>query len=134
MIRRNSRQRQSILEAIRGPGIHMNAEEVYQKVKEDDPTIGIATVYRNLNLLCDLKEIQKFQDRTAGFLYDGNPERHHHFYCRYCGQYTDVSVAIEQDLLNQLSKEMGVDIEESMISFEGCCKNCKEKKKRKEVN
>ena len=51
MIRRNSRQRQLILDVMRGEGIHMSAEQVYQKVKEADPSIGIATVYRNLNPL-----------------------------------------------------------------------------------
>ena len=51
MIRRNSRQRQLILDVMRGEGIHLNADQVYQKVKQADPSIGIATVYRNLNLL-----------------------------------------------------------------------------------
>ena len=61
MIRRNSRQRQLILDVMRGEGIHMNADQVYQKVKQADPSIGIATVYRNLNLLTEMGEIQKFQ-------------------------------------------------------------------------
>ena len=68
MIRRNSRQRQLILDVMRGEGIHMNADQVYQKVKQADPSIGIATVYRNLNLLTEMGEIQKFQDRSAGFM------------------------------------------------------------------
>lgn len=75
MIRRNSRQRQLILDVMRGEGIHMNAEQVYQKVKEADPSIGIATVYRNLNLLSELGEIQKFQDRSAGFMYEWKSEK-----------------------------------------------------------
>ena len=66
MIRRNSRQRQLILDVMRGEGIHMNADQVYQKVKQADPSIGIATVYRNLNLLTEMGEIQKFRTAAQG--------------------------------------------------------------------
>ena len=63
MIRRNSRQRQLILDVMRGEGIHMNADQVYQRVKQADPSIGIATVYRNLNLLTEM--VKSKSSRTA---------------------------------------------------------------------
>lgn len=127
MIRRNSRQRQLILDVMRGEGVHMNAEQVYQKVKQADPSIGIATVYRNLNLLTEMGEIQKYQDRGAGFMYDGNPKRHHHFYCRYCKQYFDVSFSVEEQMIRQVEQQMGVSVEDLNISLEGCCNQCKDK-------
>ena len=126
MIRRKSRQRQLILDIIHGEGIHMNADQVFQKIKQKDPSVGIATVYRNLNLLTEMGVISKFQDRNAGFMYDGNPKRHHHFYCRYCGQYFDVSIALEEQLIEQVEKQMGVRVEDLNISLEGCCTKCKE--------
>ena len=48
MIRRNSRQRQLILDVMRGEGIHMNADQVYQKVKQADPSIGIDVYKRQV--------------------------------------------------------------------------------------
>ena len=84
----------------------MNADQVYQKVKQADPSIGIATVYRNLNLLTEMGEIQKFQDRSAGFMYDGNPKKHHHFYCRYCKRYFDVSFSVEEQMIRQVEEDV----------------------------
>lgn len=134
MIRRNSRQRQMILDVMRGEGIHMNAEQVYEKIRQVDPSVGIATVYRNLNLLAELGEIQKFQDRSTGFIYDGNPKKHHHFYCRYCRQYFDVSFSVEEEMITQAEKQMGVDVEDLNISLEGCCKQCKNKLEKERGN
>ena len=130
MIRRNSRQRQLILDVMRGEGIHMNADQVYQKVKQADPSIGIATVYRNLNLLTEMGEIQKFQDRSTGFMYDGNPKKHHHFYCRYCKRYFDVSFSVEEQMIRQVEDQMGVSVEDLNISLEGCCNQCKDKQEK----
>ncbi len=131
MIRRNSRQRQLILDVMQGRGVHMNAEQVYVRVREQDPSIGIATVYRNLNLLAEMGEIRKFQDRSgSGYMYDGNVSRHHHFYCRYCGRYFDVSFQTEEQLIVQLQKEMGVEVEDLDISLEGCCKQCKDQREK----
>ena len=133
MIRRNSRQRQLILDVMRGEGIHMNADQVYQKVKQADPSIGIATVYRNLNLLTEMGEIQKFQDRSAGFMYDGNPKKHHHFYCRYCKRYFDVSFSVEEQMIRQVEDQMGVSVEDLNISLEGCCNQCKDQQEKEKV-
>ena len=130
MIRRNSRQRQLILDVMRGEGIHLNADQVYQKVKQADPSIGIATVYRNLNLLTEMGEIQKFQDRSTGFMYDGHQKKHHHFYCRYCKRYFDVSFSVEEQMIRQVEDQMGVSVEDLNISLEGCCNECKDKQEK----
>ena len=94
------------------------------------PSIGIATVYRNLNLLTEMGEIQKFQDRSAGFMYDGNPKKHHHFYCRYCKRYFDVSFSVEEQMIRQVEDQMGVSVEDLNISLEGCCNECKDKQEK----
>ncbi|MEK6538869.1 MAG: transcriptional repressor, partial [Nitrospirota bacterium] len=49
---KQTRQRELILETFIKTGGHISAEELYQKVVKNDPSIGLATVYRTLTLLC----------------------------------------------------------------------------------
>ena len=48
-----SRQREAVLNALQSTKSHPTAEWVYENVKPEFPNISLATVYRNLNLLCD---------------------------------------------------------------------------------
>ena len=50
---RNTRQRQLVLDVVRGRRDHPTAEQIYQSVREQDAHVSRGTVYRNLNLLCE---------------------------------------------------------------------------------
>ena len=55
---RNTIQRQLVLSAVRQLQNHPTADEVYQEVQKNCPTISRATVYRNLKLLAEEGEIR----------------------------------------------------------------------------
>ena len=64
---------------------HLSAEDVYLKVKDKAPEIGLATVYRTLELLAELKVVDKinFGDGVARFdlRKEGAKHFHHHLVC-----------------------------------------------------
>ena len=64
---------------------HLSAEDVYLKVKDKSPEIGLATVYRTLELLAELKVVDKinFGDGVARFdlRKEGAKHFHHHLVC-----------------------------------------------------
>lgn len=126
MIRRNTKQRQMILEVIQGEGKHMHAEDVYKALPED-ANVGLATVYRNLNLLCEEGVIRKIAGDHFSF-YDGNPKPHDHFYCVCCGSIMDVE---RNDESLQISSLPGVSVLSHTVTYEGICQNClKEEEKQ----
>ena len=55
-----SRQRESIRECLKNRTDHPTADAVYVTISKDYPKISLGTVYRNLNLLADMGEIQRF--------------------------------------------------------------------------
>lgn len=55
-----SRQRESIRECLKNRKDHPTADAVYVTISKDYPKISLGTVYRNLNLLADMGEIQRF--------------------------------------------------------------------------
>src|SRR4051812_22242532 len=71
-------QRKIILKVLDEAGNHMSVDGVYEKAKEIDPSISMATVYRTLNLLDELHLVTKhdFGENFARF--DINMEHHHH--------------------------------------------------------
>ena len=53
-------QRVLLLEALsKHKGEHLTPEEIYEIVKEEHPEIGLATVYRTIQLLCQLELVEK---------------------------------------------------------------------------
>ena len=57
-----TRQRLVVLEVLaENPEEHLTAEEIYERVKADNPDIGLATVYRTVQLLLELELIRKLK-------------------------------------------------------------------------
>ncbi|NCB32589.1 MAG: transcriptional repressor [Erysipelotrichia bacterium] len=131
MNRRCTRQKQIILRVISGDGVHMTADEVYAAVRKEDPEIGLATVYRNLNLMCEEGRIQKVSDNGVSF-YDGNPAPHDHFVCRICGTIMDAPTTYDRALDAAVEEAGGVIVDRHSIIFSGICSECMEKQKEKE--
>ena len=86
---RNTTQRIKILEYLRSVKTHPTAEDIYKHVKKDLPSITLATVYRNLNLLAKQEEILKLEI-NGEYHFDGDVCYHQHGVCRKCGTIIDI--------------------------------------------
>ena len=64
-----SRQRELILKTLKENCIHPTAEQLYELIRREEPTVSLATVYRNLNLLAENGMVKKIEglDGTAHF-------------------------------------------------------------------
>lgn len=89
---RMTRQRSIILEELRGVNSHPSADEIYEMVRRRLPRISLGTVYRNLEILCELGEIQKIEAGGTLKRFDGNPETHYHIRCIGCDHVVDAPV------------------------------------------
>jgi Fe2+ or Zn2+ uptake regulation protein len=124
---RMTRQRRVILETLRENNTHPSADEVYEMVRRKLPRIGLGTVYRNLELLSELGEIQKLELSGSLMRFDGVPEKHYHIRCINCDRLDDAPLRsldnIEEKLLGATEyKVMGHRLE-----FMGLCPDCLEK-------
>ncbi|AOV08109.1 Fur family transcriptional regulator [Sporosarcina ureilytica] len=108
---------------------HLSAEDVFLLVKEKSPEIGLATVYRTLELLTDLKIVDKinFGDGVSRFdlRKEGANHFHHHLICIECGKVEE----IQEDLLGDVEKivesRWEFTIKDHWLTFHGICKTCK---------
>jgi len=122
-------QRRSILGIIlETEGKHLSAEEIYELVKDKCPEIGLATVYRTMQMFDDIGLIYKhnFDDGRSRYELNHQNEdhQHHHLICVGCNRVIEV----EEDLLEQL--EAGIEkkyvfkINNHNVKFFGYCENC----------
>ena len=109
---------------------HLSAEDVYLKVKDKAPKIGLATVYRTLELLAELKVVDKinFGDGVARFdlRKEGAKHFHHHMVCMECGAVDEIEEDLLEDVERRVEKEFNFKILDHRLTFHGICHRCHE--------
>ncbi len=110
---------------------HLSAEDVYLLVKEKAPEIGLATVYRTLELLSDLKIIHKinFGDGVARYEFRAEDAEHHHHHlvCISCGTVDEIMEDLLGEIEEQVERDFNFKILDHRLTFHGFCHRCKEK-------
>ena len=110
---------------------HMTAEDIYELVKEDYPDIGLATIYRTVQLLREMQLVDRINlddgclRYEIGDMFDGESKHHHHhLICKTCGKV----VPFEEDLLDELERlveqETGFHVSDHELKFYGQCQEC----------
>jgi len=120
-----SKQRELILQALHDTTVHPTAEQLYAMIRVTEPTISLATVYRNLNLLAENGIIKKFSDKNGIFHFDHCTHNHFHFICSKCNRVHDISYTFTPDPAAAISAQTGLEVESYDILFHGICSNCK---------
>lgn len=110
---------------------HLTAEDVYELVKEDCPEIGLATIYRTMQLLLEMQLVDRINldDGCAryeiGEVYDGDGKHHHHhLICRTCGKVLPFKDDLLEELERQIEAETGFHVLDHELKFYGQCGEC----------
>ncbi len=127
-------QRQTVLQAfIDNPDRHLSAEDVYNIVRQRSPEIGLATVYRTLELFGELDILQHLDFGDGRQRYELNetstPHHHHHLICLGCGKVKEFGVDLLETLESAIAKESQFAIVDHQLKFYGYCQDCQKKRK-----
>ena len=95
-----------ILEIVEASRSHLTAEQVFDELRGICPGVALATVYNNLNRLCDEGRIRRVSVEGMPDRYD-RTARHDHLVCKECGKLLDVDLG---DLTAQLEQKAGTAI------------------------
>lgn len=109
---------------------HLSAEDVYQIVKKSHPELGLATVYRTLDLLAELDILKKINFGDGRLRYEFIQEddhHHHHLICLSCGEVTEFEEDLLEGLEATITKNSGFKIVDHQLKFFGYCYKCQEK-------
>jgi Fur family ferric uptake transcriptional regulator len=125
-------QRQIILQVfIDHHDQHLCAEDVHNIVRQQSTEIGLATVYRTLELLSDLEVLQKMDFGDGRSRYEINetstPHHHHHLICLACGKVKEFEDDLMETLETVIARKSNFRIVDHQVKFYGYCQECQYK-------
>ncbi len=120
-----TRQREHILDAFLRME-HVSAEQMYRQLAKKDPHIGLATIYRTLNLFCEagLAQARHFGTQTQ---YDNVTHKghHDHLICTSCGKIVEFENCDIEALQEEVAKKNGFSIQTHRLELYGLCAVCR---------
>jgi Fur family ferric uptake transcriptional regulator len=129
---KQTNQRKTIVEHFLRMNTHVDADELYQRVKKEGYEIGLATIYRTLNLLRDagLAEQQSFQDGRSLFEICAPDQHHDHLVCLECGLIIEFEDHEIEQLQEKIALKYKMKLKNHRLDLYGVCDDtvsCKER-------
>lgn len=117
-------QRQAVFQALNDIILeHPTAEDIYAQAKKYYSQIGLATVYRTLELLLELQILNPILVPKGSTRYEAAHSRHAHFVCLGCGRIIDVDKHLNQ-YANAVEQEAGFAVTSTSVQLFGYCADC----------
>ena len=104
---------------------HPHALKIHKELKKKYPTLSFSTVYNTLNMLESIGEITSVNIFDEYLNFDPETKPHIHFYCKVCGEVTDIFLEDVDGLSLPIDEINGNLIDSAQIVFKGICKKCR---------
>lgn len=132
-----TQQRMLVLQTLaKNSGSHMAAEDIYEVIRAGYPEIGLATVYRTLQLLLEMQLVDRINlddgcvRYEIGHLFGGDTRHnHHHLICRTCGRVLPFEDDLLEELERHIEEDAGFHVLDHELKFYGLCQKCLSKTK-----
>ena len=115
---------EQILTLINMSDGHMTAEQIFLELKKTEPKVVQATIYNNLNTLCQKGLIRRMSIEGSPDRYD-KIRKHDHLVCQRCGALSDINF---QDLTVSLEDQLGEGIISYDLKVFYLCPTCRKNK------
>lgn len=123
---KNSIQKDYILKVLYFSKGHLTVEEISNKIKETyNVSIGIATVYRAMKFLNDLKLVNMLNVGDSSIRYELSLKEHHdHLICNTCGMIIEFSDELIEKQQLSVAKKNNFILKEHIMTIYGLCEKC----------
>lgn len=124
-------QRKEIIEVLLHSQEHLSAEDVYSLLRLQKKNIGLATVYRTMELLYEIKVIDKvsFGDQTIRYEWkkESLSHAHHHLFCTGCGKIIELDDDLLAPLRPQIADQYHFFLDDHPLALYGLCEACQKR-------
>ncbi|MDQ3784663.1 MAG: transcriptional repressor [Actinomycetota bacterium] len=123
---RLTRQRTALLQLLQEADSFLSAQEMYDALRNKGLKVGLTTVYRNLQMMADMKEVDvvRREDGESIFRICNAGDHHHHLVCRSCG----FTVELANDQLENWARALAKKHRFSNVTHDlelfGLCRRC----------
>ena len=122
-------QRELILDVFLRTEKHLSNEDLYQLVKQEDPSVGQTTVYRTLKILTEagLAREVRFGDGRTHYEHNYKHQHHDHMICSECGKIIEFFSAELEAIQDKMAAEHDFEITQHLLRMIGVCSDCRRK-------
>jgi Fur family ferric uptake transcriptional regulator len=122
---RNTRQRRAVAAILQDLDGFASAQEIHDLLRHRGESVGLSTVYRNLQALVDAAEVDALRNDDGETLYrQCSTGHHHHLVCRACGRTVEVEGPTVERWADAIAAENGfADVAHTLEIF-GTCGDC----------
>ena len=123
---RRTRQRDAVTALLAEVSGFHTVHQLHAMLRERGARVGLTTLYRALQVLVDLGEVDAMRPPVGDTLYRrcGDSEHHHHLVCRSCGHTVEVTGPAVERWADRMAAEHGfTDVSHTLEIF-GTCQRC----------
>ena len=125
-VRKNSRKRQALLDALCATHEYPTAEMLYNQLKGEYPELSLGTVYRNLGVLVQEGLVQSVGHINGQERYDVITCSHPHFVCKNCHRVMDLELPdTVSSMFDEIDKGMHCAPVGYSLTISGLCEDCR---------
>jgi Fur family ferric uptake transcriptional regulator len=124
-------QRQIILDAVCESGGHTTPEQIYERVHSKTPALNRATIYRNLDFLCEMRLVVAVRIGDQTYYEIAGDKPHHHLICRTCGKSEQIGHEAVEAFFGKIERDHDFTIDMDHVGLFGLCARCRRASSRK---
>ncbi|MCF8589445.1 transcriptional repressor [Gordonia sp. HY285] len=122
---RSTKQRAAIADVLSATDDFLSAQQLHDKLRDRGESIGLTTVYRNLQALTEAEQIDAIWDGSGETRYRHcSSEHHHHLVCRVCGTTVEVQADPVERWASKIASENGFSDITHTVEIFGTCADC----------
>lgn len=130
-----TKQREIIFNALKDSSSkHLTPEELFSLIHKDYKQVGIATVYRTLNIFEELGIVnkQEFTDSVNTYeLINADNAHHDHLICTECGKIVEDEILSHDEISKLVKDKYDFDLDYYSLRIYGICSDCSDKLRSK---
>jgi Fur family transcriptional regulator, ferric uptake regulator len=120
--------RRAIVELLGEQDCCLTAQEILDRLRATDRKVGIASVYRILDLLTGAGYVQRIEVGSGTFRYEPihrSGDHHHHLVCDSCGKVEPFEDRALERVLHRVEGSSGYDVSLHDVVLHGSCADCR---------
>jgi Fur family ferric uptake transcriptional regulator len=124
---RSGGARAQVLELLAAEPCLASAQEIHDKLRDRDRGIGLASVYRALDVLAGLRLVHRVDVEGVACFEAADPtgDHHHHALCSHCGRRAAFEDADLERVIDAIGQRVGFTVDAHDVVLRGRCPDCR---------
>jgi Fur family transcriptional regulator, ferric uptake regulator len=125
---RKGQARLAVIDFLATQPCAVTAPEIEEDLRKQGHRVGLASVYRTLELLADMRLVGRLEVGQGIARYEAltpDGEHHHHLVCDHCGRVIPFDDEELEQTIGRLTKKVRFQVAEHDVVLHGACRSCR---------